>query len=159
MKAMIKNGLLVVLLAGSSAVWAASAGDKLIDGSDPKAMLEVVKGHGNAELTTDNTGDPLIEGRMNGNKYRINFYDCTDNRNCKTVMFQAAWAVDKKPTLEKVMEWNREKRFGQAYLDEDKDPVLAWDVNLTHGVSRKNWDDTVETWGQVMGDFAEFFGY
>ena len=42
--------------------------------------------------------------------------------------------------METINAWNRDTRFGKAFLDEDLDAVIEFDVNLEHGVSRDNLD-------------------
>lgn len=134
----------------------ASAMAATINGSEPKEILDLAKGHGSAELSTDKQGDPLIQGRIKGYKYQILFYDCKSGNNCETVTFDAAWENSGDVDLKKINEWNQNKRFGRAFLDSDGDPALDWDVNLTHGVNSKNFDDTLQIWGNAMEQFAEF---
>ncbi len=57
--------------------------------------------------------------------------------------------------MEEINAWNRDKRFGKAYLDDDGDPALEMNVNLRYGVSRKNFDDTVDFWRIVLKTFKE----
>jgi hypothetical protein len=40
-----------------------------------------------------------------------------------------------KTTLAKINEWNKDKRFSRTYLDEDGDPVLQIDLDLSGGVT------------------------
>jgi len=82
------------------------------------------------------------------------FYDCTENRDCSTVMFQAAWETD-EVTVAKMAEWNRKERFGKAFLDEDGHPTVEMNVNLHGGVSLTNLDDTFDWWRVVVETFAE----
>ena len=48
--------------------------------------------------------------------------NCTDNANCEDVNFYSGF-LDNKPDLETINAWNRDKRFGKAYLDSDLDAV------------------------------------
>ena len=58
-------------------------------------------------------------------------------------------------TLRDVNRWNQEYRFGQAYIDTDGDPVLAYFVNLNGGVAYENLDDTFDWWKVMLTSFDE----
>lgn len=126
----------------------------LVTARDPKVLLEIAKGFGSATLETDSVGDPKISGRINGIIYKVDFYGCQNNRNCTDLLFVASWRSD-RVTLEDVNAWNRDKRFGKAYLDSDDDPCLELAVNLDFGVSRKNMEDNFAWWQSIIGNFKE----
>src|SRR5690606_21764699 len=122
-------------------------------GSDPEAIRVVASGYGSAELQTDEAGDPQIMGRMDGQRYAVTFYDCEVGANCTSLQLSAVWVVDGAVTPEAINEWNRTKRFGKAYLDEDGDPWVEMNVNLAFGVTRQNLDDTFDWWRIVVEEF------
>ncbi|WP_372004275.1 YbjN domain-containing protein [Tistrella mobilis] len=132
----------------------AVAAQQMIDGSDPDQILNLARGYGSANLEKSDNGDPLIRGRIDGVGYAIFFNDCTNNRDCDTLGFYAGW-TDTNVTGAHVAEWNRSKRFSRAYIDDEGDPVLEFDVNLKGGVSRRNFDDTLDWWKTVMLDFRD----
>lgn len=148
-KTMWKGILAGVMLAVVQPVWAAD----LVDATDPQQVMNLARGYGSANLSTDGVGDPMITGRMDGTRYSIMFYGCSDNRNCKTIRFSSAWATDGQYTLEDMNAWNEGYRFGKAYLDDEGDPVLEMNVNLLYGVSRRNLDDTIDWWRVALGQF------
>lgn len=127
-----------------------------VDATDPNKILEIAKGFGSAELSNDDHGDPLIQGRMEGQKYQIIFYDCENGKKCTTITFDAAWENSSEVDLEKVNDWNQNKRFGRAFLDADGDPALDWDVNLKHGVEKRNLDNTFNIWKDIMQEYVDF---
>ncbi|MBA4503681.1 YbjN domain-containing protein [Marinobacterium marinum] len=126
-----------------------------VDATDPQQILELAKGFGSATLEEDDYGDPLITGRINGSKYGIYFYGCDDNRDCTDIQFSAAWS-GYDITLEQINDWNLNKRYGKAYLDDDGDPTVELIVNLKYGVSRDNLDDTIDWWKLTMTEFEQF---
>lgn len=130
---------------------------QMVDATKPEVLLAIAKGYGSADLGKDSGGDPMITGRMNGNKYTVLFYGCKDGKDCSTVQFRAAFEVRKKPTLEEVNALNAKTRFGKVYLDKDNDPAVEMDVNLDHGVSKKNLDDTFDWWKTVLGGVKKNF--
>lgn len=79
----------LLLAAGLSATQVQAA--SLVDATDPEQLVELVKGFGSATLEQDSYGDPLIVGRIKGNRYSIYFYGCDNNRDCDDVQFSAAW--------------------------------------------------------------------
>ena len=151
-----KAAILAGLLATSGLAIAAPAANKLIDGHNPQAILALAKDLGAASLDKDDVGDPMITGQMDGYHYDLFFYDCEQGRNCNTVQFRATFEPDKKATYARMHTWNKTKRFGQAYLDDNRDAVLTWDINLTGGVTVDNWNDTMDTWGHTMDSFSRF---
>lgn len=146
--------LIIVMAVALAAPGTVSA--RTIDATDPAMILEVARGFGSAELTEDTVGDPLVNGRIEGVKYSIFFYDCTEGQSCRTLMFRSTWAADVS-SVDRVNEWNRENRFGRAYVDEDGEIVLEMDVNLFAGVTFDNFDDTVDWWRFAMTSFEDFY--
>ncbi len=138
----------------------AAGAEETIDATDPERILAIAHSFGEAALTTDNLGDPLIEGRIGEKDYRLLFYGCSEGRDCKTLMFSAGWEGDDRTdelTDAMMADWNREKRFGKAYLDEDGLATVEMNVNLHGGVTRANLDDTIDWWRLVLAEFADYF--
>lgn len=146
----------LVLLATAQAAPAAGACE-IIDATDPAAVLEAVRNHGDATLIKDGMGDPLIEGRIDDQAYRLSFYDCSEGRDCKSLTFSAVWETEDL-TEAMMSDWNREQRFGKAYLDKDGRATVEMNVNLHGGVTRTNLDDTVDWWRLVLSEFPKYHG-
>ncbi|MFD2237352.1 YbjN domain-containing protein [Aureimonas populi] len=143
-----------ILAASLLAATASSQAQERIDGTDPQAIADLVRGYGSARLDVAGDNTPMIRGRIEGTSFVIYFYDCDDlDANCNTVSFAAGWEVSGL-TVEQVNAWNRDKRFGRAYLDTEGEPVLEMDVNLKGSVSAENFEDTVDWWRVVMADFT-----
>lgn len=137
----------------AAAAMTASAQD-LIDGSDPKQMENLLRGFGSAVLETDDVGDPMIVSRMDGTRFVVLFYGCdSDGDNCDSIQFRAAWSTDGYISTDTINAWNRDKRFGKAYIDDENDPVIEMDVNLDNGITRRNFEDTIDWWQVVLADF------
>lgn len=127
----------------------------LIDATDPARILNIARGFGSADLEKDSQGDPKITGRIEGTRYTIFFYGCTNNRDCDDIQFYAAWNGNNKFTQAQMNEWNRTKRYGKAYLDRDNDPVLEMVVNIDYGVSRRNLEDSFNWWKVALRGFKK----
>ena len=128
---------------------------KLVSAKDVDEVLNAARGFGSASLGTDSVNDPKITGRIEGIKYTMLFYGCNDNNeNCKSISLSAAWGGT-DVTMSDINDWNRVKRFGKAYLDSDGDPVLEMQINLDHGVSQANLEDTIDWWAISLARFKD----
>lgn len=130
---------------------------RLVGAGEPEVLLALAKELGEAEVGTDSVGDPHIVGSIDGTRYQILFHGCTDNADCTSVMFVAAWAVDGDYT-DFIMNWNQGKRFSRASLDRDLDPTLEMDIELTHGVSHANLREHFGNWKTSMTVFRMELG-
>ena len=138
--------LKTLVLGGAIALGTALAAQAqtVIDGSQPDEIL--------------NNGDPKIAGKIEGVGYQVYFMNCTDNKDCEDLNFYAGF-LDNKQTLEAINAWNRDKRFGKAYLDSDLDAVIEFDLNLEHGVSQKNLDAAFSLWSLLLGQYTTYIGH
>ena len=137
--------------------WSANA-QAILDGSQVDEILKLALGHGSATLETQSSGDPRIAGSINGIMYQAFFLNCTDNTACEDINFYAGF-LDNKPTMDAMNAWNRDKRFGNAYLDVDLDAVIEYDINLEHGVTRENLDASFSVWSMLLDQFAAYIDY
>lgn len=121
----------------------------LVTAADPEKILEIARGFGSAELDTADEGQPRITGRLDGTRYTVFFYGCTAGRDCTTIQF---WTYLSAPpdAMEAVNAFNRDHRFGKAYIDADGDIAIEMDVNLWAGVTPTNLDDTFDWWRLVL---------
>jgi hypothetical protein len=140
---------LAVLTLGAAPVGASG----LVDGSDPRIILEIARELGPAELGVDNVGDPQVTGAVENIPYAIFFYGCQSGRDCTNIQFTAGWITDDFD-IGRINSWNREYRFARAWLDDEQDPIVAMDVNLEFGVTRENFEDTFLVWASILTSFA-----
>jgi len=145
-----------LLLAGATA--AAAQDGVIVDGGQPDEIVNVARGYGSATLERQSNGDPMIAGKIEGVTYQVYFMNCTANANCEDLNFYAGF-LDNKQTLEAINAWNRDKRFGKAYLDHDLDAVIEFDLNLEHGVSRANLDAAFSLWSLILDQYTIYIGY
>ncbi len=149
------------LILGSALVAGLAGGvqaQTIVDGASVDEILNLARGYGSASLEAQSNGDPKISGRMDGVLYQVYFMNCTDNTNCEDINFYAGFS-DLKPDLESINAWNRDKRFGKAYLDSELDAVIEWDVNLEYGVTRDNLDAAFSVWSLILDQYTDYVGY
>jgi hypothetical protein len=72
------------------------------------------------------------------------------------LQLRAAWGgLDLKPA--DMNEWNAQYRFTRAWLDDDGDPVLAMDIDITGGVTPARLDDALDTFLRLsLPTFEQF---
>jgi hypothetical protein len=155
-----------MLLVRSAALFAlvsaaASADAQLVRAQDPQSVVKAMQAHGYvAELTSDQTGDPMIRSAASGTNFQVLFYNCTNHRECATVQFHVGYDLKTAPSLESINEWNRGQRFGSAHLDKENDPILEMDVDLDDGgLSPLLFIDNLEFWTSALGRFEKHIGY
>ena len=152
--------LSLILAASAPAAPVATAAQ--ISPADPAAIVLLLQREGyKAKLDKDKEGDPMIESAASGAQFQIFFYDCTQGRDCGSLTFHAGYLMDKdkKPAPEKMSEYNRGWRFGRAYLDDDKDPNLEFDVAFG-GVAmpEKMFVENLDAWANSMASFQQHIG-
>lgn len=132
----------------------------MIDATDPELLVSIMQDLGyRARLTADSQGDPLIEVKVSGVDTSVFFYGCTENKDCGQVQFRAAFDKGGKGSPAEMQAWNKDRLFGVAFLDSEFDPVVELAVNMRNGVSRKNFEDTVDWWDVVLSQFKEHIGF
>lgn len=128
--------------------------------ADPKTLVPVLQSLG-YQAKLDASGKvPSIDTAAAGWKFSIHFQNCKEGKDCEDLLFYAGWeAGEKKPTLEQVNEFNRDNRFGRAYIDKDQDAVIEMDVIFTDKLmSRKALEEHLDVWSMTLGTFAKHIG-
>lgn len=145
----VLNTVLASLLLSSAAM------AQNIDATQPDSILNIARGVGSADLSTSEQGDPMISGRIDGTRYTLFFFGCTNKVNCTSIQFYAGWEMENPVSTRDLNDWNRTKRYGRAYLDNSNDPVVEMDVVMEHGISRRNLEANFDLWKTVMSQFKQ----
>ncbi|HHZ11010.1 MAG TPA: YbjN domain-containing protein [Rhizobiales bacterium] len=119
---------------------------------EPETILEIAKGFGSATLDKDNSGDPMVAGRMQGMKYVVYFYGCKDGRNCRSIQFSSGY-TDEFP-VERANEWNLKYRWIRAYSKEGSN--FKMDVDFAGGITKANVEAQFATWESFVSDIKDF---
>ncbi|WP_423603930.1 YbjN domain-containing protein [Sphingomonas sp. MS122] len=131
------------------------AGAQILTSSDPELITELLRSEGyRAELIPAKGDDgPLIRSGAGGANFSIFFNDCTKGKECQSVQFYAGFSKTKMDVA-KMNEWNRDKRWGRAYIDKDGDPVIEMDINMAPGgMERALFVDSLNIWSKLIGEF------
>ena len=132
--------------------------ETVITGADTDAILDAAKVLGVAGMTSQPNGDPLINGVVDDVAYQIYFKNCTANAACEDLNFYAGFR-DNQPTLDVINNWNRDKRFSRAYVDEVGDAVVEMDLDLVQGVTPAYLASQMNLWSLVVSQFTAHIGY
>lgn len=142
-------------LAGALLLSATAATADILYHADPAVVAGIASSYGSVELTTDMVGDPLIHGIIDGTRYSVWFFGCTDGADCRALLMSAWWQGAPQDALEAVNAWNRDKLFGRAYVDDDGDLTLDQPLTLDGGITRANLDDWFDWWRLSLREFEE----
>lgn len=107
------------------------------------------------EQTTDRQGDPLILSTVGGRKFGVYFYQCKGPR-CASIQFSAGFNDAASVPMVKVMDWNRTKRFGRAYL-ESGSVYVEMDMDVERGATTEALANNFDRWAAVVEQFPAYF--
>lgn len=125
-----------------------------ITARDVAAVLQA-KGY-QAEVVKDGTGDPMVRSAVDGTKYRVVFYDCDKTGRCGALEFLVGFDLENGMALARLNKWNRDQRFGHAYLDDENDPYIQLDLNADNGFTSESLGGYVETWASLVPHFKRY---
>jgi hypothetical protein len=125
----------------------------------PEVAAWLQKAGYKAEVGKDSDGEPMIKSATDGENFNIYFYDCDKTLRCKALQFSAGFDLKQGLTLAKVNEWNRKNRYLKAYVDDDLDPYIQYDVNVNAGRTVSGLDDDFAVWTGMIGDFTTFIDW
>jgi type 1 fimbria pilin len=129
-------------------------GGGLLDATSPQAIADLLQQEGyRAAVGVDNVGDPKIDSSAAGVDFSIYFYGCDNSQNCQSIQFSSGYDLERGTSFQAMNDWNAAQRFGYAYLDNESDPFVNMDVNMSYGISPDNLRDTLAVWEQVLSDF------
>ena len=88
-------------------------------------------------LDSESDGTPLVKLQIGDGYTAVLFFydDNPDQPGYESLQLYAAFSVDNKIALSTVNDWNYNYRFAKVYLDDDLDPVIESDLDLSGGVA------------------------
>lgn len=153
-------GLAALLGIGVSMAAHAQAGPKMVVG-DANQIADLMAEFGlKTERSLADDGTPLLESEIDGYTFQVHFYGCNSDHICDAIQFSSGFAEDHAVEYELMDRWNREYRFGRAYLDSEDDPWIEMDINLEgDGVSATNFKESLAYWQSILGTFTTHIGW
>jgi len=149
------NWFRIGALAAVATVSTVPAAAETINARDPEVIAELLRKEGyQAKVDPKKEGeDPVITSAASGSTFGVYFYNCEKGKNCQSVQFYAGFQKPKMD-LKRVNDWNRDKRFGRAYIDKDGDAAIEMDVNIEPGgMPRELFADNLNIWSDLIGEF------
>ena len=115
------------MIAASAGPLAAQASE-VVRASDPAGMVATLRGAGyEAELSKDDSGDPLIKIKLAGYNTNIFFYGCHSDRHdgCQSIQFAVGFDHKQGLSAEEAIKLSGQYRFMSLQLDDENDPFVT----------------------------------
>jgi hypothetical protein len=127
-----------------------------VTAQDPQSVVKALQDAGyRAELKAEADGAPYIVSGAGGAKFSVLFFDCEKAKACKSLQFYSGWTD--KVTAQQMNDWNRDHRFGRAYVDDKGEAAIEFDVDFEGAPMPVSlFRSNVETWATVLGAFQKF---
>jgi hypothetical protein len=145
-------GLLLIL------PMAAAQGESLPDGGVSAPEVASVLKHAGypADVSAGRGGDPLIRSSTGKVVFTVYFFQCGAELRCGSIAFSAAYR-HRGVTPAMIAAWNRDKRFGRAFLDGHGTAEVSMDIETSHGMTTEALDANVSRWIAVLDAFVSSF--
>ncbi|WP_428333428.1 YbjN domain-containing protein [Novosphingobium sp.] len=108
-----------------------------VSATDPAGIVSVLQASGDkAQLTHDDSGDPLIKAQIGGWTTQIVFYDCNEitHSACQSLQFNANFMPEKPFDAAAAAAFVRDNRFGAVTVSPDRTVNVTWDVITGRGI-------------------------
>lgn len=138
--------------------FANTAGAQQVTASNPRSVVAAMLDAGyKADLKTDDDGDPRIESTSEGSVFVVFFYGCSNGSNCKTVQIFAGYTDPKNASFSAINKWNKDHRYGRAYISDSGSARVEMDIDLdAGGMSRALFQDNLRLWIKVMSAYEDY---
>lgn len=145
-----------VLLAAPGA---ANARDLPSGGLTRQDVVTWLGQHGyQASVQHDNTAnDDFVGAQVKGVNFGVWFYTCDNGGRCKSLQYSAGWSGTKIP-LDKVNDWNRDKRYLRAYFARAGGLFAEYDIDIIPGGTWEQLDFSLDRWSDRISDFKSYMG-
>lgn len=130
----------------------------LIDATDPQALTEIIARRDTGYWARDDLRDPVIRAETQGVAWDAEFYGCARGRDCTDIRFVARAGVGEKVKRDRLARWNAAHRFGKVSVNGAGQAELEMNLVLAGGVTRQNFDLTLDWWLIALHSFQREFG-
>jgi len=155
----MKHLLLAVAAALALGAGAADARPIPNAGLTVEEVLAFMKSAGfDAKIVKTDAGEPYVTTAKDGINFDVDLYDCADRR-CRAVQFLASFDLKEPLGADKANAWNLKKRYVRVYLDQNGDPVFAYDANLAPGGSYEALQDDLDVFVLFLPEMLEHIGW
>ncbi|CTQ49872.1 YbjN domain-containing protein [Jannaschia donghaensis] len=129
--------------------------------SDPEGVMRAMQQEGYlATMGTDDLGDPKISSKVSESNFSVFFYGCNNATDCTSIQFSSGYDLDIPMNAKRINDWNRENRFGRAFVDDEGDPFIRMDIVLAEaGNSTGSFSYNLDFWRLLIEDFEDFIDW
>lgn len=144
---------------------AATRGATVLDAVNAREVAAVMAEFGyEVELEVDDGGDPVLLSKVGETRFTIGFYGCNENpdafrRICSDAQYRASYDHPEAASLNLINSWNRDFRFGKAYVDSRGQPTIEMMLNLDGGFTKGYLRMFLKWWKIVLRDFEKHIGW
>ena len=126
---------------------------------DPEVMSDILsRSNFTYEESRDADGDLVLKvapSDSGAEKIEIVFIGCRNDPTCEDVLLRATYSPDRGAALKFVNDWNLRNRWGRAFINESKAPVLEMDISAYGGIGQDAIESMVSTFFNLVRDFAK----
>jgi hypothetical protein len=135
-------------------------GKSFEEGISRKDMVDYLTGQGMSakEMVDEFNKEKIVRSSYQGVEVDFYFFGCTDaGKECVSVQIAVGWAIE-PITDDKVMQWNRTKRYMRAYLTESGKSLYGEMDFYVKGTSTAHLDENIGMFRRLFADFKAHFG-
>jgi Putative bacterial sensory transduction regulator len=154
---MFRKALIAAAVGVATLSLASTANAQTVTASNPSSVATALQNMGyKAELTKDDSGDPMIRSASSGTSFIVFFFGCTKNVDCRTLQLFAGFSDPKNASLNTMNDWNSKHRFARGYVSDKGAARLEMDIDLDDGgLSKMLFEDNIEFWVEILGQFEK----
>lgn len=134
---------------GGAGAVSGNENQRIVENLTAEGMKRYFTDEGFTDVRVDRDGDVIV--RMSG--YQVIVF-MGENDHPVLRYYFAISGTD--ATLADLDEWNRQRYFTKAYMDDEGDPALEMAVNLEGGVTVSNLRRSIRTYSQALAAFLPF---
>ena len=141
--------------------WSPATAEPLTRGGiTMEKIAEIMRARGMPALVSvDDAGDPKVVSKVNGVNFDVICYPNAANKDlCGSIQFSAAFDLADGTTHDKINVWNKSRRYGQAWLDDEMDPYIDMNLELERGASTELIDEYLSLWIEMTQKWKDYFG-
>ena len=106
----------------------------------------------------DGDGDPKFEFKLATYNVVIYTYSC-EEEGCANLRIDANFTMNESPSVERINEWNRTKRYATAWLSQEGKARIDNDLVVSGGVTLGAVEDFIINFRNRLSEFATHIGF
>ena len=155
----MKGPIAIAMLVAALVAGPASAAELPKGGLTIEEMQTWLRDAGyKADLKTEDDTS-RIASATEGVNFDVYMYDCAKDKRCASLQFRAGFDLTEAMAPAKANEWNTKKRYAKVYLDDESDPYLEYDANLSPGGTYEALKDDFGVWQNMISEFKDFIDW